>query len=112
MQHTKSSSSFDGTEIAIASAKHVPTAKADVVAAWAPTKEWLEGYRIGGLESLCRQKGCDFVAVYETEHGEGAFAKLMKKRKAEIIKAIIELKFDWSEVAPNELTALVEQTDR
>ena len=98
---------FGGTDVALKSAKHVEQAKDKVVAAWSPTKEWLTTYQKGAIEGFCKQRGVGFAKAYDDEHGKGAFAKLMKKKKDDIIATILKFKFDWSAVAPKELTALV-----
>ena len=98
---------FGGTDVVLKSGKHGDDGKGRVVAAWKPTKEWLEAYQKGAIEGLCRQRNVGFATAYDAEHGKGAFAKLMKKKKAELIAGVLDFAFDWSSVAPKELADLV-----
>ena len=78
-----------------------------MTARWKPTQEWLSTYQKGAIEGLCRQRNIGFAAAYDTSEGKGAFAKLMKKKKDDLIKTILTFEFDWSAVAPKELRDLV-----
>jgi hypothetical protein len=98
---------FGGTDVVLKAANHVADAKDKVIAAWTPTKEWLRAYQKGAIEGFCKQRGVAFAKAYDTKHGKGAFGKLMKKKKDEIIDDILEFDFDWSAIAPKELTELV-----
>lgn len=103
----QNSGRFNGTETVLESAKHVADALTIVVKAWQPTKEWLSSYQKGAIEGFCKQRGIGFAASFDNDKGKGEFAKLMKQKKADIIKAILAFDFDWSEVAPKELRELV-----
>jgi ParB/RepB/Spo0J family partition protein len=104
---SQASGRLDGTSVVLASACHVGDAKERVIKAWSPTKDWLSTYQKGAIEGFCKQRGVGFTKAYDEENGKGAFSKLMKKKKDDIIKAILEFKFDWTEVAPKELVDLV-----
>lgn len=98
---------FEGTEVVLKSAGHVEQAKEKVIDAWEPTKEWLGTYQKGAIEGLCKQRGVGFAKAFDAEKGKGAFGKLMKQKKDDLIAAILAFEFDWSEAAPKELVDLV-----
>lgn len=70
------------------------------VSAWTPTVEGLNGYRKDGLERIAEKSG--YAKAFDAKLGEGAFAKVSKKTKKELIKAILEVDFDWSGYAPDD----------
>ncbi|MGB5337061.1 MAG: ParB/RepB/Spo0J family partition protein, partial [Woeseiaceae bacterium] len=76
---------FGGTDVVLKSATHVADAKERIIAAWSPSKEWLGTYQKGAIEGFCRQRGVGFATAYDVPNGKGAFAKLMKKKKDELI---------------------------
>ena len=98
---------FTGTDVVLKSAKHVENAKSLVIAEWVPTKDWLTTYQKGAIEGFCKQRAVGFSKAYDAANGRGAFTKLMKKRKDDIIGEILAFEFDWSPVAPKELVDLV-----
>ena len=101
------SQSFSGKETVLKAAGLVSTRRDDVIAAWTPDKAWLETYQKGGIEGLCRSKTVGFAEAYDSAKGDDAFAKLMKRKKAEIIEAILEFDFDWQAAVPPEIERLV-----
>ncbi|NKC01845.1 MAG: ParB/RepB/Spo0J family partition protein [Pseudomonadales bacterium] len=103
----KQGGSFDGVRMALRSRHHVGDRRDRVIARWNPSKEWFDTYQKGGIESFCRRDEVGFAHAWDQANGEGAFAKLMKKKKSEIIAAIIAEKFDWTSVAPKEVLELV-----
>lgn len=98
---------FAGTDVVIEASAHVSEAKEVVIGLWSPTKEWLAAYQKGVIESFCKQKAVGFAAAYDKAKGTAAFAKLMKKKKDEIITEILDFEFDWSGIAPKEVLELV-----
>ena len=98
---------FDGKATVLAAAKLVESREADVTQSWKPTKAWLETYQKGGIEALCRHKKVAFDRAYDEAKGTAAFAKLMKRKKAEIIKEVLSFEHDWSGAVPPEVGALV-----
>ena len=98
---------FDGKATVLAAAKLVESREADVTQSWKPTKAWLETYQKGGIEALCRHKTVAFDRAYDEAKGTAAFAKLMKRKKAEIIEEVLSFEHDWSGAVPPEVGALV-----
>lgn len=98
---------FDGKATVLAAAKLVESREADVTQSWKPTKAWLETYQKGGIEALCRHKKVAFDRAYDEAKGTAAFATLMKRKKAEIIKEVLSFEHDWSGAVPPEVGALV-----
>lgn len=98
---------FQGTSVVLASAMLVESRKDAVTDGWKPSTEWLSTYQKGGIESFCRQKTVGFAAAFDAAHEKGAFDKLLRQKKDEIIKAIVEFEFDWTPVAPKEVLDLV-----
>lgn len=98
---------FDGKATVLAAAKLVESREADVTQSWQPTKAWLETYQKGGIEALCRHNKVAFDEAYDKAKGSAAFAKLMKRKKAEIIEEILSFEHDWSGAVPPEVGALV-----
>ena len=74
--------------------------KSLAVSAWTPTVDTLSGYRKDALERIAEKSG--YQKAYDEKHGEGAFAKVAKKTKKELVKALLETDFDWSEFAPED----------
>ena len=103
----KQGASFDGVRMTLRSKHHVADRCERVIQAWRPTKEWLETYQKGAIESFCRDANIGFDAAWDELNGKGGFNKLMKKKKGEIIEAILEFDFDWAEAAPKEVLELV-----
>ena len=99
--------SFDGTRVVLGSCKHVSSALEQVINAWSPTKDWLANYQKGAIEGFCRQKAVGFAAAFDATHGKGAFGRLMKQKKDNIISTILAFNFDWTAVAPKEVRDLV-----
>ena len=107
LETSAASGRMDATEAVLKSANHVDAVKDKLVAAWSPTKEWLSTYQKGAIEGFCKQRGVGFATAYDETNGKGAFSKLVKKKKDEMIAEILAFSFDWSAVAPKELTDLV-----
>lgn len=75
---------------------------------WAATEEYLSGYLKGGVEVLAKKSG--FIKAYDESKGEGAFSRLSKRSKPDLIKGILEFDFDWSEFAPYDYLELIART--
>lgn len=67
---------------------------------WTPTKEILNAYLKQGLLMIAKKSGLS--AQYDSDNGEGAFSKIEKKPKGELIEAMLRTKFDWSSFAPDD----------
>jgi ParB family transcriptional regulator, chromosome partitioning protein len=71
-------------------------------------KAFLEIHTKGGLMELLRKaknaKGETFVEVYETKHEKGAFNKLDKMKHPDMIKAILDTKYDFAGYVPKDVT--------
>lgn len=98
---------FNGIETVGKATQLVDAPEKLVTARWSPSEQWLGAYLKGGIESLCRQSEVGFADAFDKANGDGAFAKLMKRRKDELIKEILSFQFDWAEVVPAEVRSLV-----
>jgi PRTRC genetic system ParB family protein len=80
--------------------------KANLIAAWVPSKETLGIYTKAALEAVLTKPGIDgavFSEVYTAAKGEKAFAKLMSMKTDDRIDAICKFtEFSWDTYAPVE----------
>lgn len=107
LESAESNYQFKGTDVVIKAQGQIDDPAEVLTRSWVPTKDWLSAYQKGGLESFCKQRNVGFQKHYDETNGKGAFSKLMKKTKAQIIEEILGSDFDWSGVLPKEVSSLV-----
>lgn len=68
----------------------------EVVSLWMPTKKRLNLYSIEQLQALCREFKIDETMP------DNKFNAIFNGRKSDVVDAILNLKFDWSNACPTE----------
>ncbi len=74
------------------------------LAGWHPTEDILKAYLSSSLLVMAEKSG--FKSHYEKENGKGEFGKVAK-RKGDLIKAMLNSSFDWSNYAPIDYLSLL-----
>jgi len=74
------------------------------LAGWKPTEDILKAYLSASLVMMAEKSG--FKTHYDSEHGKGTFGKVAK-RKGDLIKAMLNSSFDWSDYAPLDYLSLL-----
>lgn len=73
-----------------------PAPEVQIVEAWQP--DTLKHYPTTQVSRMCTEAG--FHTHYDQTHGDGAFNKLAKGKKGDLLAAIDDSDFDWTHYAP------------
>lgn len=73
---------------------------------WQPSEATLKKYTTSGLVAICKESGFD--DHYDSRDTKVSFSAISKK-KGDLVKQMLEVKFDWSGYAP---TAFIETVDK
>lgn len=100
----ETSSSINFTDVMIKALTQAENAQKTAITCWAPSKEILTEYTIGGLTVLCNESG--FAEAFNMTKA-GSFEKSAASGKGKFIDAILKFEFDWSGFAPKEYVSLI-----
>ncbi|WP_199438522.1 ParB/RepB/Spo0J family partition protein [Vibrio owensii] len=98
INQTKGDNAFNGQALAILAGNTMPEAVKEAKRAWKPTKANLESMRLAVIKQLLEKSG--FKKSFIERFDDKAYEKLVGMKKADQIKVILDIEFDWTDFCP------------
>lgn len=92
--------SISSTKLAAHALSLDPIGKSKAIAGWMPTKEILSAYTTSVLIQMAKDSG--FSTFVNEMDGECTFTSVAKKKKGDLIDALLNSGFDWAGYAPDD----------